>query len=238
MWPFHAKGIMPEKEKLNIHRKLLNVQCELKTPKNQRNTFGNYDFRSAEDILEAVKPLLKKHELALTLTDGLEERGTRFYVKATAQLIDAADGNTISTTAYAREDETKKGMDGSQITGASSSYARKYALNGLFAIDDSKDSDSPTADEEKESKAKEAMAAAVKEVVDAGTALIKAGNAKKTVQAIVGKHNNGNQNPSSIKSLDVCAAVMKEFAALTPASPAPAAAADKKTAKTQKENAQ
>lgn len=138
---------------MNIYRKLFNIQKELKAPKNQKNSFGNYNYRSCEDILEAVKPLLVENGCVLTLEDSIEAVGDRIYVKATATLRDV-DGEIdadkpynsfleyqISNTAYAREEETKKGMDGSQITGASSSYARKYALNGLFAIDDTKDSD-------------------------------------------------------------------------------------------------
>ena len=127
-----------EKEK-TIASKLLNIQQELKAPKNQRNDFGKYNYRSCEDIFEAVKPLLKENKLTLRLTDELVNIGERYYVKATAILTDGTE--SIENVAYAREEETKKGMDGSQITGASSSYARKYALNGLFLIDDVKDSD-------------------------------------------------------------------------------------------------
>lgn len=122
-----------------MKEKLLKVQMELKAPKNQKNTFGGYNYRSCEDIFEAVKPLLEKEGLTLRLTDELVNIGERYYIKATAILTDGNE--TIENTAYAREEETKKGMDGSQITGASSSYARKYALNGLFLIDDVKDSD-------------------------------------------------------------------------------------------------
>lgn len=127
---------------MNIFEKLSSIQAELKAPKNQKNTFGGYNYRSCEDILEAVKPICKKHNTALILADEIVLIGARYYVKATATLYDTekADG-VISATAYAREEEAKKGMDGSQVTGASSSYARKYALNGLFNIDDTKDSD-------------------------------------------------------------------------------------------------
>lgn len=119
---------------------LLKIQQELNAPKGQYNSFGKYKYRSCEDILAAVKPLLKETECTLTLTDDVLAIGPRIYVKATATLT-TADDKTFSTTAYAREDEVKKGMDGSQITGTASSYARKYALNGLFAIDDTKDAD-------------------------------------------------------------------------------------------------
>ena len=118
--------------------KLAAIQTKLHAPKNQKNTFGGYNYRSCEDILEAVKPLLDG--LVLTITDEVTDVGGRIYVKATARLTDGKDGMTA--TAFAREAESRKGMDESQITGSTSSYARKYALNGLFLIDDNKDADS------------------------------------------------------------------------------------------------
>ena len=122
--------------------KVLNtIQSLLKAPKEQYNKFGNYKYRNCEDILEAVKPLLFSQSCTLTISDEIVMIGTRYYVRATAT-IKNANGETETTTAYAREDESKKGMDASQITGSTSSYARKYALNGLFCIDDTKDSDS------------------------------------------------------------------------------------------------
>ena len=133
--------------------KLRAIQSELEAPKNLRNSFGNYNYRSAEGILEALKPHLKKHDLVLTISDELVNIGERYYVKATVSLTDGE--KTITTTALAREEETKKGMDGSQITGASSSYARKYALNGMFAIDDTKDSDATNEHDEKPAKKQE-----------------------------------------------------------------------------------
>ena len=137
-----------------INIKLMNIQQELKAPKGQYNDFGKYAYRSCEDILEAVKPLLRKEKVVLTISDELQYIGNRYYIKATATLIDTESDAIISNSAYAREEETKKGMDGSQITGASSSYARKYALNGLFGIDDNKDSDTTNiqSKEEKEDK--------------------------------------------------------------------------------------
>lgn len=137
-----------------INIKLMNIQQELKAPKGQYNNFGKYAYRSCEDILEAVKPLLKKEKAVLTISDELQYIGNRYYIKATATLIDIESEAIINNSAYAREEETKKGMDGSQITGASSSYARKYALNGLFGIDDNKDSDTTNiqSKEEKEDK--------------------------------------------------------------------------------------
>lgn len=120
--------------------KILNkIQTELKAPKSQRNNFGKYNYRSCEDILEAVKPLLKKYEATLIIADDIVLIGNRYYVKATATLT-SADGINVAS-AFAREEEARKGMDASQITGSASSYARKYALNGLFAIDDTKDAD-------------------------------------------------------------------------------------------------
>lgn len=128
-------------DKLSIYEKLSLIQNSLKVPKNNYNSFGKYNYRSCEDIVEAVKPLAKKHNVLLTLTDGIAYLGDRYYVEATAKLIDLESDNVITVTGYAREEENKKGMDGSQVTGAASSYARKYALNGMFAIDDTKDSD-------------------------------------------------------------------------------------------------
>lgn len=121
-------------------KELIAIQSELKAPKSQFNRFGGYKYRKAEDILEAVKPLLAKQKCTLIITDDVVLIGNRIYVKATAT-IKNEKGECETTNGWAREEETKKGMDGSQITGASSSYARKYALNGLFAIDDNADSD-------------------------------------------------------------------------------------------------
>ena len=128
--------------------KLIKIQQELKVPKNNRNTFGNYNYRSCEDIVEHAKPLCEKYGLALTLHDTMVEVGGRVYVKAEAILHDGE--KILSANGWAREAEAKKGMDEAQITGSASSYARKYALNGLFAIDDTKDADATnTHDKEK-----------------------------------------------------------------------------------------
>lgn len=126
---------------MTIYEKLAKIQSTLKAPKGQYNSFGKYKYRNCEDILEAVKPLLAEVKAVVIIGDELELIGSRFYVKATVRFIDCETDAQITNTAYAREVDTAKGMDGSQITGASSSYARKYALNGLFAIDDTKDSD-------------------------------------------------------------------------------------------------
>lgn len=120
-------------------KELINIQHKLKAPKGRKNSFGNYKYRSCEDILEAVKPLLAEEECTLTLSDDMVAIGERIYVKAVATIRKGDESVTV--TAYAREAETKKGMDDSQITGTASSYARKYALNGLFLIDDTKDAD-------------------------------------------------------------------------------------------------
>ena len=126
---------------MNVYEKLIAIQSELKAPKSQYNNFGKYSYRNCEDILEALKPLLKEHKSTIYISDEIVTVLERFYVKSTVTFIDAETGEKIINTAYAREEEDKKGMDGSQVTGASSSYARKYALNGMFAIDDTKDSD-------------------------------------------------------------------------------------------------
>ena len=121
--------------------KLTRIQAELKAPKRQWNPFGKYNYRSCEDILDALKPLLNKYNASVIIADDILQIGTRFYVKATATFIDNETGQTKTATAFAREPESKKGMDESQITGTASSYARKYCLNGLFLIDDTKDAD-------------------------------------------------------------------------------------------------
>lgn len=120
-------------------KELINIQHKLKAPKGRKNSFGNYNYRSCEDILEAVKPLLAEEECTLTLSDDMVAIGERIYVKAVATIRKGDESVTV--TAFAREAESKKGMDSSQITGTASSYARKYALNGLFLIDDTKDAD-------------------------------------------------------------------------------------------------
>lgn len=130
-----------------IFQKLQNIQSRLKVEKKNYNSFGGYSYRSCEDILEAVKPLLAENNLTLVMTDEVEAVGERYYIKATATLYDTEGGTNIAATAYAREAKEKKKMDDAQVTGSTSSYARKYALNGLFAIDDAKDSDFINKDE-------------------------------------------------------------------------------------------
>lgn len=139
-------------------QKLLNIQRDLKAPKSQYNSFGKYNYRNCEDILEAVKPLCAREGACLTISDEVVQIGERYYIKATATLYDSKTSEEINhVTAYAREEAEKKGMDGSQVTGAASSYARKYALNGLFDIDDTKDADS---DEKSEQAVKSGNTAA------------------------------------------------------------------------------
>ncbi len=127
---------------MNLREKLTSIQTSLKAPKGQFNSFGKYHYRSCEDILEALKSHLASTKTAIIINDEIIAVGTRIYVKATATLLDNESEETITATASARESEDKKGMDSSQLTGATSSYARKYALNGLFCIDDNKDADS------------------------------------------------------------------------------------------------
>ena len=125
----------------NVREKLAAVQKVLKAPKNQYNSFGKYSYRSCEDILEAAKPLCIENGLILTISDDIVAVGERYYIKATAAVTDVKDGERVECSGIAREAEERKGMDSSQVTGSTSSYARKYALNGLFSIDDTKDAD-------------------------------------------------------------------------------------------------
>jgi hypothetical protein len=129
-------------EEKKLLEKLLQVQQDLKAPKGQYNSFGKYNYRSCEDILQAARPLCNANGLVLTMRDTVEPSGARYYIKAEAIVTDVASGETFSTQAMAREEDNKKGMDAAQVTGAASSYARKYALCALFAIDDTRDADS------------------------------------------------------------------------------------------------
>lgn len=150
---------MAEAKQKNIYEKLAAVQAELKVPKNRRNAFGKYNYRSCEDILETVKPILAKNKATVFIQDNITEYGGRVYVEANAYFVDVEKPEVpmVCVTAYAREPLDKKGMDEPQITGTASSYARKYALNGLFLIDDIKDPDSDEYREEAEQKAKAAV---------------------------------------------------------------------------------
>lgn len=153
-----------------IYEKLTKIQCELKAPKSKYNSFGKYNYRSLEDILEAVKPLLAKYNVSLFMQDAIVEKGNRFYVQADAYLYDVEDKTIVQTSALAREEDEKKGMDGSQITGTASSYARKYCLNGLFLIDDTKDADTDEFRNESEGRVKaEAKKAEFKKSAESDT---------------------------------------------------------------------
>ena len=181
---------------VGIYKKLLEIQTELKAPKGQYNSFGKYKYRSCEDILEAVKPICKKNNATLIIADELQNIGDRYYIKATATIIDIEDGSILSNTAYAREEETKKGMDGSQITGTASSYARKYALNGLFCIDDTKDADT---DEYKEQTEKDKIIDN-KLVEGLNMAIEKSQIDQKAVELILNQY--GYTNTAEIKMKD------------------------------------
>lgn len=141
---------------MSVYEKLIKVQKELKAPKSKYNSFGKYKYRSLEDILEGVKPLLDKYKATLVISDTIEQIGDRYYLSVEASFIDAETGDRISNSALARESADKKGMDDSQITGTASSYARKYALNGLFLIDDTQDADTDEAHIEREARAEKA----------------------------------------------------------------------------------
>lgn len=157
---------------MNIYEKLGVIQSKLKAPKGQYNSFGKYKYRSCEDILEAVKPLLVETKTVLCITDQMEVVGDRIYVRAETHLKDAEDSSSeIVTVAYAREEESKKGMDSSQVTGAASSYARKYALNGLFCIDDNKDSDSTNTGDKEKTSGRKAELAKETEMISSETAM-------------------------------------------------------------------
>lgn len=200
------------------------IQQHLVVPKNQYNSFGKYHYRSCEDIMEAVKPLLAEYSATLTVRDDLELIGERYYVKATATLCSTeADATPVSATAYARECLDKKGMDDSQVTGATSSYARKYALNGLFCIDDTKDADAskPTrgrkpASAKTDSKSATEnvtkdpeLVAAQQEILNYCRDQVKKGKAKNELLKIISDNNNGHKDPSRISSVEKCHEILE-----------------------------
>lgn len=151
---------------MNLKEKLTQIQVKLKAPKNLRNTFGNYNYRNCESILEAVKPFLDEYKVCLTVEDDIQVVGDRFYVKSVATLFDNESDEKISNIAFARESLDKKGMDSSQVTGATSSYARKYALNGLFLLDDTADADTDEYKTESDNRAKKQIKEKTKEIID------------------------------------------------------------------------
>lgn len=188
-------------ENPTLAEKLLAVQAELKAPKSQYNNFGKYAYRNAEDIVEAVKPLAKKHGVLLTLSDEVVIIGERTYIRATAKVTDINDNEKfIETNAYAREPENKKGMDESQITGAASSYARKYALNGLFAIDDTKDADNMNnSDKSTKSTDDDELKSLKKQIIKVCTTV---GGQKNEVLMATLKEFTKNGNPNALKDID------------------------------------
>lgn len=185
---------------MNIYEKLLKAQVELKAPKGQYNSFGKYKYRSCEDILEALKPVLDKLKLTLFIKDDVIEVNGRNYVKATIILVNTEKPDEIiETSALAREEETKKGMDGSQITGASSSYARKYALNGMFMIDDTKDSDSTNTHGKDE--AKKTTETEFKKAIDMINALANTEEKSEKVFDMIEKFNKNSLLDCTIEEL-------------------------------------
>ena len=181
-----------------VGEKLVTIQRELKAPKKQVNKFGNYKYRSCEDILEAAKPLVTRENCALVIADDIIQIGDRYYVKATATITDNEDNSSISVSAFAREPEDKKGSDASQVTGAASSYARKYCLNGLFLIDDTKDADVTNTKKTAAPKVEESeeLKTLKKQIVDKCTEL--GGSKNEGVMALVKDKAYGN--PNSIKT--------------------------------------
>lgn len=215
-----------------IFAALMAVQAELKAPKNQHNSFGKYDYRSAEDIIEAVKPLLKDNGLFLNMSDDIVLIGDRYYVKATVKVVDVVTGESVQTSALAREAAQKKGMDESQVTGTASSYARKYALNGLFAIDDNRDADTDEYAAQTHQNAAGARSTRNasnhkgepqgggsdeirrKAMHGVGEAMKRAGLSKEEVSAICGVHfKKASSSELSNGQLSILAAHLEEWAA-------------------------
>ena len=199
-----------KEEQKDFWAKLAKVQAELKAPKSQYNSFGKYKYRSCEDILEAVKPILRDNGMTLTIYDSVELIGERFYIKATATLTDAESTCSTECTAYAREDAEKNDMDGSQITGTASSYARKYCLNGLFLIDDTKDADTDEFKRQQEKKPEPVgaiQAAAMRKRIEALSKKDTAEGKAEDVAWFVKKVTNGRTN-------DVTKITVQELTAL------------------------
>lgn len=190
---------------------LAQIQSELKAPKGQRNTFGKYNYRSCEDILEAVKPLLQERGLVILITDDIVQIGERYYVRATATIYDS-EGSYISNSALAREELKRSGMDASQITGATSSYARKYALNGLFAIDDTKDADATNKGQDEPKPAKATAQPAFTDEIKG--ALAKAQSVQELVETF-GRLPQTLRDSNEVKSY--CAKLKNELESKQPA---------------------
>jgi hypothetical protein len=192
---------------LNIREKLLKIQIELHAPKNNYNSFGGYHYRSLEDIVEAIKPLCEKYDALLTISDGIVEVGGRVYVKAIVSLENLDRSGVLTGEAYAREQEDKKGMDQAQITGAASSYARKYALNGLFCIDDVKDADTQRPEDNEPQKGNVKVYEEIKEkITDAKTEIDvdKAGDIlKENAEQLTQKQINALVNEGKKRRIEI-----------------------------------
>lgn len=187
-----------------MRTKLLAIQTELKAPKNQFNKFGNYNYRSCEDILEAVKPLLKKYNCTLVLHDSIEDIGNKNYIVSTATLLDCDSEKELSSKAYAREADIQKGMSESQISGSTSSYARKYALNGLFLIDDTKDDDFNNKGDKPEQKQEKP-----KGVISKALPAIKSAADLKALQTLESFIDKNAWSEEELKELDLAISAKK-----------------------------
>lgn len=188
-----------------IGQKLVDIQRKLKAPKGQYNSFGKYKYRSCEDILEAVKPLLAKEGCVLVITDDVVQVGERYYIKATAKITDSEDGSSITTSAFAREAFEIKGQQEAQTTGSASSYARKYCLNGLFLIDDTKDSDATNTQKKEAPVENEKLTNLKKQIVDKAKEL--GGSKNAGVKAVVAKLGN----PNALKTIKGAEEYLKEL---------------------------
>jgi hypothetical protein len=192
-------------KEMSVGIKLVDIQRKLKAPKGQYNSFGKYKYRSCEDILEAVKPLLAKEGCVLVISDDVVQVGERYYIKATATLTDSEDGSCITTSAFARESFDKKGSDESQITGAASSYARKYCLNGLFLIDDTRDSDATNTQKKEAPVENEKLTNIKKQIVEKAKEL--GGSKNAGVKDVVAKLGN----PNALKTIKAAEEYLKEL---------------------------
>ena len=180
---------------MSIYEKISKIQSKLEVPKNNYNKFGKYNYRSCEDILKNVKPLLHEEGLTMTVSDELTKIGDRYYIKATVSIIDPKEGDRHEVNGYAREEENKKGMDSMQLTGATSSYARKYALNGMFSIDDTKDSDATNTHNSKQQNKSGSHISKIRKLYQA--------NSDKLQQPIINYLGSvGYENLSDVKKLD------------------------------------
>lgn len=186
----------------NLFKKILNVQADIRVPKGKFNAFGKYKYRNCEDILRAVKPLLKRENLILTISDEVLPLQDRYYVKSTATIIDAESGDSVSASGWAREEETKKGMDASQVTGSTSSYARKIALSGCLLLNDILDSDTTndgtTPPDPEKKQEEDALAKMHSDIIDL---CVKLGGTKNEQLMTTIKKYSKNGNPKAIKNL-------------------------------------